>query len=83
MLGLAHPLVDRPTQLICISDIYLLSTDKYKRHSRVICYLSTQPSSIYVYLVAYNISMYLYITIYLLYLYFFKFHLYPYLHLYL
>ena len=24
-------LVDRPTQLICISDIYL-STDKYKRH---------------------------------------------------
>ena len=31
------PLVDRPTQLICISDIYLLSTDKYKRHSRAIC----------------------------------------------
>ena len=29
-------LVDRPTQLICISDIYL-STDKYKRHSRAIC----------------------------------------------
>ena len=29
-------LVDRPTQLICISDIYL-STDKYKRHSRPIC----------------------------------------------
>ena len=28
--------VDRPTQLICISDIYL-STDKYKRHSRAIC----------------------------------------------
>ena len=26
-------LVDRPTQLICISDIYY----KYKRHSRVIC----------------------------------------------
>ena len=30
-------------QLICISDIYLLmlmlmSTDKYKRHSRAICY---------------------------------------------
>ena len=30
--------VDRPTQLICISDIYLLSTDKYKRRSRAICY---------------------------------------------
>ena len=29
-------LVDRPTQLICISDIYL-SIDKYKRHSRAIC----------------------------------------------
>ena len=30
--------VDHPTQLICISDIYLLmSTDKYKRHSRAIC----------------------------------------------
>ena len=29
-------LVDRPTQLICISDIYLL-TDNYKRHSRAIC----------------------------------------------
>ena len=28
-------LVDRPTQLICISDIY--STDKFKRHSRAIC----------------------------------------------
>ena len=28
-------LVDRPTQLICISDIYL-STDKYKGHSRAI-----------------------------------------------
>ena len=28
--------VDRPTQLICISDIYM-STDKYKRHSREIC----------------------------------------------
>ena len=26
-------LVDRPTQLICISDLYM-STDKYKRHSR-------------------------------------------------
>ena len=27
-------------QLICISDIYLMlmSTDKYKRHSRAICY---------------------------------------------
>ena len=42
---------DRPTQLICISDIYL-STDKYKRHSRAICYnwcreatpVSTSPS---------------------------------------
>ena len=34
---LGETLVDRPTQLICISDIYLyLSTDKYKRHSRVI-----------------------------------------------
>ena len=31
-------LVDRPTQLICNSDIYLyMSTDKYKRHSRAIC----------------------------------------------
>ena len=35
-------LVDRPTQLICISDIYLflifiMSTDKYKRHNRAIC----------------------------------------------
>ena len=29
-------LVDRPTQLICISDVYL-STYKYKRHSRAIC----------------------------------------------
>ena len=29
--------VDRPTQLICIADIYLLSTDKYKRQSRAIC----------------------------------------------
>ena len=29
-------LVDRPTELICISDIYL-STDKYKRQSRAIC----------------------------------------------
>ena len=28
--------VDRPTQLICTSDIYM-STDKYKRHSRAIC----------------------------------------------
>ena len=27
--------VDRPTQLICISDIYL-STDKYKRHSNLL-----------------------------------------------
>ena len=26
--------VDRPTQLICISDIYLLSADKYQRHSK-------------------------------------------------
>ena len=38
-------LVDCPTQLICISDIlfhiYLLSTDKYKRHSRAICYPNT------------------------------------------
>ena len=33
----AIDIVDRPTQLICISDIYL-STDKYKRHSRAICY---------------------------------------------
>ena len=32
-------LVVRPTQLICISDIYLyMSTYKYKRHSRAICY---------------------------------------------
>ena len=30
-------LVDRPTQLICISDIYL-PIDKYKRHSRAIYY---------------------------------------------
>ena len=30
--GVPH-LVDRPTQLICISDLYM-STDKYKRHSR-------------------------------------------------
>ena len=30
-------LVNRPTRLICISDIYLL-TYKYKRHSRAICY---------------------------------------------
>ena len=29
----ADDVVDRPTQLICISDI----TDKYKRHSRAIC----------------------------------------------
>ena len=29
-------LVDRPTQLICISDVHL-STDKYKRHGRAIC----------------------------------------------
>ena len=29
-------IVDRPTELICISNIYL-STDKYKRHSRAIC----------------------------------------------
>ena len=34
--------VDRSTQLICISDLYVLyitymSTDKYKRHSRAIC----------------------------------------------
>ena len=36
-------LVDRPTQLICISDIHLLSTYKYKRHSRAICYSSTYP----------------------------------------
>ena len=28
--------VDRPTELICISNIYL-STDKYKRHRRAIC----------------------------------------------
>ena len=26
--------VDRPTQLICISDIYLLSADKYQRQSK-------------------------------------------------
>ena len=30
-------IVDRPTQLICIFNIYLL-TDKYERHSRAICY---------------------------------------------
>ena len=35
-------LVDRPTQLICISDIYL-STDKYERHSRVICLWQVAP----------------------------------------
>ena len=33
---LGWTLVDRPTQLICISDIYM-STYKYKRHSRAIC----------------------------------------------
>ena len=33
----ATEVVDRPTQLICISDIYLfMPTDKYKRHSRAI-----------------------------------------------
>ena len=41
-------LVDRPTQLICISDIsfhiYLLSTDKYKIHSRVIYYPTPHPT---------------------------------------
>ena len=31
--------VDRPTQLICMSD---MSTDKYKRHSRAICYPHTE-----------------------------------------
>ena len=30
-------LVDRPTQLICISDIYYKYIYKYKIHSRVIC----------------------------------------------
>ena len=34
-------IVDRPTQLICISDIYL-SIDKYKRHSRAICFYEYQ-----------------------------------------
>ena len=38
-------LVDRPTQLICISDVYLLSTDKYKRHSRGSCYPWTNLSN--------------------------------------
>ena len=37
--GSSPRVVDRPIQLICISDIYLyMPTDKYKRHSRVICY---------------------------------------------
>ena len=40
--------VDRSTQLICISDIYLyiyiyMSIDKYKRHSRAACYIFTCP----------------------------------------
>ena len=35
-----------PAQLICISDIYYwlyMSTDKYKKHSRVICYGPARP----------------------------------------
>ena len=38
---LAALVVDRPTRLICISDIYLstyLSTSEYKRHRMAICY---------------------------------------------
>ena len=39
------PFLKCPTQLICISHIYLLSTDKYKRHSRGICYPWTNLSN--------------------------------------
>ena len=39
------PFLKCPTQLICISHIYLLSTDKYKRHIRGICYPWTNLSN--------------------------------------
>ena len=39
--------VDRPTQLISISDIYL-STDKNKRHSRAICLYQRHMEALYV-----------------------------------
>ena len=35
-MGCSEGVVDRPTQLICVSDIYL-SAHKFKRHNRKIC----------------------------------------------
>ena len=39
------PVVDCPTQLICILISFCKSRDKYKRHSRVICYMSRWAAS--------------------------------------